>query len=109
MKIRVQIWIAFAMCAFGCALLGLGLMLPPKGEIDSSVLVAYGETLTFAGAVIGIDWSYRSRIRNGFSSAESGDSDLSSPQKLVPSFRGPRKKKKEQLTHDKDGKDKLDS
>ena len=50
------------MCAFGCALLAIGLLLPPKGEIDSSVLVAYGETLTFAGAVIGIDWRYKEQI-----------------------------------------------
>ena len=59
MNARIQIWIAFAMCTFGCALLAIGLLLPPQGEIDSSVLVAYGETLTFAGAVIGIDYRYK--------------------------------------------------
>ena len=47
------------MCAFGCALLLAGFALPPSGVIDSSLLVAYGETLTFAGSLIGIDYRYR--------------------------------------------------
>jgi hypothetical protein len=47
------------MCIFGCALLVAGLALPPAGAIDSSLLVAYGETITFAGALIGIDYRYR--------------------------------------------------
>ena len=38
-----------------------GLALPPAGVIDSSLLVAYGETLTFAGSLIGIDYHYRYR------------------------------------------------
>lgn len=43
----------------GCILLGCGFMFPPKGEIHSSVLVAFGEILTFAGALFGIDYHYR--------------------------------------------------
>lgn len=49
------------MCIFGGALLVAGLALPPAGIIDSSLLVAYGETLTFAGALIGVDYHYRYR------------------------------------------------
>lgn len=56
---NVQITLATLMCIFGCALLIVGLVLPPAGEIDSSLLVAYGETLTFAGSLIGIDYHYR--------------------------------------------------
>ena len=48
-----------AMCTFGCALLIVGVATPPIGVIDSSLLVAYGETLTFAGSVVGIDYRYR--------------------------------------------------
>ena len=55
----LQLVLATAMCIFGCALLVAGLALPPAGSIDSSLLVAYGETLTFAGALIGIDYRYR--------------------------------------------------
>ena len=58
---RVQLYLATAMCIFGCGLLVAGLALPPAGIIDSSLLVAYGETLTFAGSLIGIDYHYRYR------------------------------------------------
>ena len=57
----LQLILATAMCIFGCALLVAGLALPPAGVIDSSLLVAYGETLTFAGSLIGIDYHYRNR------------------------------------------------
>ena len=50
------------MCTFGCALLIAGIALPPAGEIHASVLVAFGEILTFAGSLIGIDYHYK--IRN---------------------------------------------
>lgn len=55
----LQLILAMAMCTFGCALLIAGIATPPIGVIDSSLLVAYGETLTFAGSVVGIDYRYR--------------------------------------------------
>ncbi len=58
---RIQLLLAAAMCTFGCALLVAGIALPPAGEIHSSVLVAFGEILTFAGSLIGIDYHYRYR------------------------------------------------
>jgi len=59
MKKKLEVLFAFALCIAGVVILFLGLYLPPEGEIDSSVLVAYGETLTFAGSLIGIDYHYR--------------------------------------------------
>lgn len=56
---RLQLIIATAMCAFGCALLAAGLFTPPVGEIHHSVLIALGEILTFSGSLIGIDYHYR--------------------------------------------------
>ena len=47
------------MCIFGCALLTAAFSLPPVGIIDSSVLIAFGEILTFVGSLIGIDYRYR--------------------------------------------------
>lgn len=49
---------------FICALIGIGLLwtslfIPPVGIIDASVLAAVGEVLTFSGALVGIDYSYR--------------------------------------------------
>lgn len=58
---RIQLLLAAAMCTFGCALLTAGIALPPAGEIHSTVLVAFGEILTFAGSLIGIDYHYRYR------------------------------------------------
>jgi hypothetical protein len=32
------------------------------GEIDNSVLVAFGETCTFAGALFGVDYTYKIKM-----------------------------------------------
>ena len=40
-------------------LLFLGFYAVPIGEISASVLTAYGETATFAGSLLGIDYTYR--------------------------------------------------
>ena len=48
--------------------------MPPLGVIDSSVLVAYGEVCTFAGALFGVDYNYRYKIHiNGKGSSDSED------------------------------------
>ena len=56
-----QLTIAVVLCLAGIVLLFLAFYAPPVGEIHSSVLVAYGETLTFAGSLLGIDYHYRYR------------------------------------------------
>ncbi len=56
-----QFYLACLMIFFGCMLLAVGFAVAPTGEIDSSVLVAFGEILTFAGALIGIDYMYKSK------------------------------------------------
>lgn len=50
---------------FGLALLVASFIEPPTGVIDPSVLTAFGEILTFAGAIIGIDAKYRHSSRRG--------------------------------------------
>ena len=57
----VQLSIAVIATLFGLTLVGISLFLPPRGVIDPTVLTAYGETLTFVGALIGIDYHYRER------------------------------------------------
>ncbi|MBO4943118.1 MAG: hypothetical protein J6C95_06785 [Muribaculaceae bacterium] len=54
-----QLWCAVAMCAVGAGLLIAGFIVDPTGAIHSSVLVAFGETMTFAGALFGIDYKYK--------------------------------------------------
>lgn len=58
-KLSIQIWIASALSFVGIVLLFMGLCFPPEGSIDASVLVAYGEVMTFSGALFGIDYHYR--------------------------------------------------
>ena len=54
-----QLIVAAVMVLAGLTLIGAAFWVPPTGEIHSSVLVAYGETLAFAGAVMGVDYHYR--------------------------------------------------
>ena len=56
---KVQLILAVALCAFGGMLLVAGFCCPPLGEIHHSVLIAFGEVLTFSGSLIGIDYKYR--------------------------------------------------
>lgn len=49
------------LCLAGIVLLFIGTAIPPEGEIHSSVLVAFGEVSTFAGALFGVDYRYRFR------------------------------------------------
>ena len=54
-----QLILAVSLCVFGGILLIAGFICPPLGEIHHSVLIAFGEILTFAGSLIGIDYHYR--------------------------------------------------
>ena len=45
-------------------LLIAGFVVPPPGEIHNSVLVAFGEILTFAGAVFGMKYHYQYNSKN---------------------------------------------
>lgn len=58
---RVQMYCAVALCTFGMLLMAAGFVARPLGEISPSVLVAYGEVMTFAGALFGIDYHSRRR------------------------------------------------
>ena len=59
MKKNFQLFTAVAMCSFGCTMLTAGFILPPLAEIHHSVLIAFGEILTFSGSLIGIDYHYK--------------------------------------------------
>ena len=86
-----QLIIAAALTLAGIGLLYLGTLLAPQGEIHETILVAFGEVATFAGAIIGIDYRYKrkttetqspftnnqspgasSRLTGGAASAEEG-------------------------------------
>ena len=63
-RITVQLLIAILLTVSGIVLLFSGFWVDPDGLIDSSVLVAFGEISTFAGALFGVDYSYKFKINN---------------------------------------------
>ena len=56
---KIQLILSVGLCVFGGLLLIAGFIAPPLGEIHHSVLIAFGEILTFSGSLIGIDYHYR--------------------------------------------------
>lgn len=68
MKHRYQIIIAVILVGFGIVLIIAAFIVPPTGIIDPTVLTAYGETLTFAGSLIGIDYHYRYKLMDSINS-----------------------------------------
>lgn len=55
----IQLWLGVFLAVTGVALLWAGLFLPPIGVIHASVLTGIGETFTFSGALVGVDYSYK--------------------------------------------------
>lgn len=60
---RIHLRTAVTLTLMGVVLLFTGMMVSPIGIIHSSVLVAFGEVATFAGALFGIDYHYRYRLK----------------------------------------------
>ena len=61
MKIDIQLVTAAVLSVGGLVLLFCGVYIAPQGEIHESLLVGFGEVATFAGAIMGVDYSYRHR------------------------------------------------
>ena len=61
MKLSIQLITAAILAIGGLVLLFCGVYIAPQGEIHESLLVGFGEVATFAGALFGIDYTYRFR------------------------------------------------
>ena len=61
-KLTIQVMLATLLIIVGIVLLFLGFYTEPPGQIHDSVLIAYGEISTFAGALLGIDYTYKYKI-----------------------------------------------
>ena len=61
MKTNLQLIAAFVLSIGGLVLLFCGIFIDPQGEVHTSLLVAFGETATFAGALFGIDYVYKQK------------------------------------------------
>lgn len=59
----IKIWLAVSMVIFGCGLIVAGFVVAPLGIISNSVLVAFGEVLTFAGTILGINYVYSTKMK----------------------------------------------
>jgi len=63
-RLNLQLLSAVALILLGSALLIAGFAVPPLGIIDNSVLIAFGEICTFAGALFGVDYKYKYKMSN---------------------------------------------
>jgi len=59
MKLTLQLIVACVVTLAGLVLLFCGFWVSPPGEIHNSVLVGFGEALSFAGSLFGVDYSYK--------------------------------------------------
>ena len=61
MKIELQLITAALLSMGGMAMLFCGVFIDPQGQIHDTLLIAFGEVATFAGALFGIDYVYKKR------------------------------------------------
>ena len=58
-KLNIQLITASILSIGGLVLLFCGVYIDPLGQIHESLLIGFGEVATFAGALFGIDYTYR--------------------------------------------------
>ena len=52
------------LCVAGLTLVFCGFWVAPSGVIENGVLVTFGEIYSFAGALFGVDHSYKLKIKD---------------------------------------------
>lgn len=55
----IQLVATVCLLIIGAGLLIAGFVVKPIGEIHNTVLISFGEILTFVGAIFGIDYTYK--------------------------------------------------
>ena len=61
-KFDTQLLLGVLVTIFGLVLITTSFFVKPMGYIDPTVLTAFGEILTFAGTLLGIDANYRIHV-----------------------------------------------
>lgn len=61
-KHTTQLILGVILAIFGVILIIASFIAPPLGIIHSSVIACVGEIFTFAGALLGIDYTYRLKL-----------------------------------------------
>jgi len=59
--LNIQLLTAFVLAFGGLIMLFCGIYIDPQGQIHESLLVAFGEVMTFSGSLMGIDYHYKSK------------------------------------------------
>jgi len=60
-NVDIQLVTAALLSMGGMAMLFCGVFIDPQGQIHDTLLIAFGEVATFAGALFGIDYVYKKR------------------------------------------------
>ena len=60
---NIQLITAAILAIGGLIMLFCGVYIDPQGQIHETLLVAFGEVATFAGALMGIDYTYKYKNR----------------------------------------------
>ena len=63
-NLNIQIIVAAILAIGGLVLLFCGTYIDPAGQIHETLLVAFGEVMTFAGSLMGIDYHYKTKTKN---------------------------------------------
>lgn len=61
-KLTIQVILSVILVLSGIVLLFFGFAVAPQGQIHDSVLIGSGETFTFAGALLGIEYAARTAV-----------------------------------------------
>ena len=61
---NIQLLTAAILSIGGMIMLYCGVFIDPQGQIHESLLIGFGEVATFAGALFGIDYTYKHKYRN---------------------------------------------
>ena len=60
-RLNIQLLTAAILSLGGLILLFCGVFIDPQGQISESLLIGFGEVATFAGALFGIDYTYKQK------------------------------------------------
>ena len=83
----IQLITAAVLSIGGLALLFLGALLAPQGEIHETILVGFGEVATFAGSIMGIDYFYKYRNHDNCNTTTKPPNGQSGDGRNHPPFR----------------------
>lgn len=61
-KLTIQVILSVILVLSGIVLLFMGFAVAPQGQIYDSVLIGSGETFTFAGALLGIEYAAKTAV-----------------------------------------------